>query len=201
MEPKANLMEPMNQQVLECDPMQPDYRTLALELAGTVPVPSPFPALGWIRVSLSEVPSDELNQLGDNGRAEQARKLLLEIVHPVHPRLTVTRVIKLTDLAAIFIPSDSKKPDIQDGEWLLPKDIESKLLGALKAAAEMKSHPLSIPLIRKPAVAFLPEAARVLLRAEVGMTAGESAEYPLLMPGERLRDIRAERACGSHSRP
>src|SRR5262245_1272813 len=96
-----------------------DRGLIAMELAGTVPVPSPFPALGRISVSLLNVSSVELEDLSQASSSDLLQlvgKLLLEVVHQVNPRLTITRLLKLTDVAALFVPDNPRMPEVNDGK-------------------------------------------------------------------------------------
>src|SRR5580704_5946662 len=87
-----------------------DNHLRSIALAGTVAVPSPFPSLGRIDVSTCGITKDEVDCLEARTSFEAVqffRKVFVEIAHEVNPRLTITRVVKLCDIAAVFLPADT----------------------------------------------------------------------------------------------
>jgi hypothetical protein len=164
----------------------------SIALAGTIAVPSPFPALGRIDVSTQGMTKDEVDCLEDPSSFEAVqffKKVLVEIAHEVNPRLTITRVVRLCDIAAAFLPSDTSQVSLSHGQWYLSAELESLVLDKL---SELNSHelPALVPLLFE-AVVYLPETAKVLLRVETGMTAAETVEYYPPTPGDRSQAFRS----------
>src|SRR3954466_14778221 len=99
----------------------------SLTLAGTVGVPSPFPALGRIEVSTYGLSGREIEELDDLTTFEAVqffRKVFVEIVHEINPRLTITRVLKLAEIATAFLPEDPCRVAMTRGHWYLAADLE-----------------------------------------------------------------------------
>jgi hypothetical protein len=176
-----------------------DRQMIALELAGTVPLPCPFPALARVNLSLSRLDQAVLEELPTLPPSEQSRflrQLLVEVVHEVNPRLIMTRLVKLSDLSALFVPDDPRAPEHSRGRWLLSEDLFALALSILEGLDRLDPLPATVPLLDEPAIAYVPETAKLLLRVETGMTAAESAEYYPPMPGDRSHDFRSLIACG-----
>jgi hypothetical protein len=163
-----------------------DHHLRSIALAGTIAVPSPFPALGRIEISTHGVSKDEVDSLQDPTSFEAVqffRKVHVEIVHEVNPRLTITRVVRLCDIAAAFLPADSSHVSLSHGQWYLSAELESLVLERL-SESNSPEFPALVPLLFE-AIVYLPETAKVLLRVETGMTAAESVEYYPPTPGDR----------------
>jgi hypothetical protein len=169
-----------------------DHHLRSIALAGTVAVPSPFPALGRIDVSTYGITKDEVDCL-EAPRSFEAveffRKVFVEIAHEVNPRLTITRVVKLCDIAAVFLPADTSPVSLSQGQWYLSAELEALVLEKL-SELNTPDFPALIPLLCE-SIVYLPETAKVLLRVETGMTAAESVEYYPPTPGDRSDAFRS----------
>jgi hypothetical protein len=137
----------------------------AIKLAGTVALPSPFPAFG----SLSIVVAPE----------DGEQETYLRIVQQVSGKRIITRFVRLADVRAIKAP---EKPGAEGSPetWQLigPKDIQRRIAKqekelrtqASKTGAACESEWLPA------AIVYVPEAAPVLHRNDIGVTAAVSAE-------------------------
>jgi hypothetical protein len=164
----------------------------SIALAGTVAVPSPFPSLSRIDVSTYGITKDEVDSLDAPTSFEALqffRKVLVEIAHEVNPRLTITRVVKLCDVAAAFLPADTSQVSLSHGQWYLSAELEALVLDKL-SELDTQDLPALVPLLFE-SIVYLPETAKVLLRVETGMTAAESVEYYPPTPGDRSYAFRS----------
>jgi hypothetical protein len=137
----------------------------AIKLAGTVALPSPFPASG--AVSIVVAPED-----GEH-------ETYLRIVQAITAKRIITRFVRLADVRAIKAPTTPGSPEGPE-TWALigPKqiqrmiaDMEKKLrASASKSGASTESEWLP------SAIVYVPESAPVLHRNDVGVTAAVSAE-------------------------
>ena len=137
----------------------------AIKLAGTVALPSPFPASG--SVSIVVAPED-----GEH-------ETYLKIVQAVTGKRMITRFVRLADVRAIRTPAENKSSESPETWDLighkkilrLIADSEKKLrASASKSAGAAESEWLPC------AIVYVPEAAPVLHRNDVGVTAAVSAE-------------------------
>ena len=126
-------------------------------LAGTVPIPSPFPSLG--KISLELRAGDVKQEPGD--LALDA----VRIVHQQSPRVLIARTVLLDDVQAVFIPDRPGSVDLVLGTWCFRPDIRRRLIALVAENVKTKG------------IVYVPEAARVYMEVGVGMTAAESAEY------------------------
>jgi hypothetical protein len=143
------------------------FQLRSFALAGTVPVPSPFPEVG--RITL--VPGGLVY-----GRmaGEPVREDLVVIDHAQSNRLLVRRRVLLRDVAAVvFAPLDACEDN-----WYFGPEIG----GELGARAKQGRDDLLL------GIAYVREQAPVLMQVEVGMTAAESAEYYPPPVGEATDD-------------
>jgi hypothetical protein len=137
----------------------------AITLAGTVALPSPFPASGSLHIVVA--PED-----GDY-------ETYLRIVQHVTAKRIITRFVRMSDVRAIKAPA---KPDA-DGSpetWELtgPKEIGRKIdkqAKELLAQASKSGTACESPWL-PAAIVYVAEAAPVLHRNDVGVTAAVSAE-------------------------
>lgn len=149
---------------MSTDPSRPsDFgpaHLLALSLAGTVSLPSGFPATG----DLYLVPGPESG----------ASRHVLKLVQAVNNLHEITRFLGLEDLRAISMPDgDGSDPDAARrtfGVERLAKVIEEAVAALSRGAAEW---PLGLGV-----VIHVREAAPVLVRilSHFGVTAAEAAE-------------------------
>ena len=144
----------------------PDQR-LALALAGTVALPSPFPATG--RVSVLMVPRPRQH--------DQATELdfFLKSIHVVSPRNIVTRIVEIDALRAVGCYSGDGGYS-WGGEWtVVPAGyLSEKIKAAMKSLSSADLGPgggsYEIPLLES-AVLYVPESTPVLHRQELSLEA------------------------------
>ena len=108
-----------------------DNHLRSMALAGTVAVPSPFPAAGPDRCEhATALPKTRSTvwRTPRRSRPSSFRKVLVEIAHEVNPRLTITRVVKLCDIAAVFQPADTSQVSLSQGQWYLSPELEGVVL-------------------------------------------------------------------------
>jgi hypothetical protein len=135
----------------------------AFSLAGTVPVPSPFPEVGRLVL----VPGGLA--YGETG-GPPVQEDLVVIEHLQSNRLLIRRSVLLRDVAAVvFVPVD------KDDHWFFGPEVGKEL--------EARSNSNRDDLLT--GIAYVREQAPVLMQVEVGMTAAESAEYYPPVVGER----------------
>jgi hypothetical protein len=148
--------------------LSPD-QFLALQLAGTVALPSPSPATGSVEISPSS----------------NASGIYLRIVHRVSQKLTLVRYVSIDHVRAIcahwevggaagLAKGAAAKPSVATC-WACKTLVEfgPLLEQRLKAG---KGGPFPLPWL-EDAVVYVPEQAPVLMQVDVGLTAAESAEY------------------------
>jgi hypothetical protein len=136
----------------------------ALALAGTVALPSPYPAYGSVSLVV----------VGDG----DDREVLVKIVQVVSPRRIITRFIRPEDIRAI-----RGNPDGTVGagpeSWpicdikKLRADLDSRIKALL---ARVGTGPHAESLWYPAAIVYVPESAPVLHRNEIGVAAAISAE-------------------------
>jgi hypothetical protein len=137
----------------------------AMKLAGTVALPSPFPAFG--SVSIVVAPDD-----GDH-------ETYLRIVQHVTGKRIITRFVKLADVRAIRAPATSEAQGSPDTwELIGPKEIGRRIAKHEKGlrATASKSGDSSGADWLPAAIVYVPETASVLHRNDVAVTAAVSAE-------------------------
>jgi hypothetical protein len=138
---------------------------VAMKLAGTVALPSPFPAFGSLHIVVA--PED-----GDY-------ETYLRIVQQVTGKRIITRFVRLADVRAIRAPA---KPEAAGSPetWDLtgPKEIQRKIAKKEKElrAQATKSETACESEWLPAAIVYVAEAAPVLHRNDVGVTAAVSAE-------------------------
>jgi hypothetical protein len=176
----------------------------AFSLAGTVGLPAPFPAVGYLYLVFNEdenpIDSIEQNHESETESESEAEaelfeqdsgfgaETLLKIVHEVSPKVTIVRLVRLMDVSALFLPEDPNKVDFDEGTWYLEKDLIGLALSCLGEAGERSDEhesPDEVPLALRPGIVFVPETARLLHQVELGLTAAESVEYYPPLGGHR----------------
>lgn len=175
---------------------------LAYALSGTVPLPSPYPARGKLSAVL-ELQGTEIT------------RLLFKIVHRVHLRLKITRLVDQSDLRAVRVPrdlvqqagdGDDSYGGVEDGDdvvfpyrTIAPRVIEMVRARYYtqqrdQAASRQPTEPIEVELF-DDAILYVDESASVLMDVGVGMTAAESANYypPMTVYPESVRCDRGPR--------
>jgi hypothetical protein len=137
----------------------------ALKIAGTVALPSPFPACGSLSIVVA--PED-----GDY-------ETYLRIVQPVTGKRIITRFVRLADVRALRAPETAEASGAPE-TWPIigAREIQRRIAKKEKElrAAATKSGSASESEWLPAAIVYVPEAAPVLHRNDVGVTAAVSAE-------------------------
>jgi hypothetical protein len=154
---------------------------VALTLAGTVALPSPFPCLGELRLS-TDIPQGYKATPADL-TATAANPVFLSTTHRISPKLRITRFVNLEDVSAVFLPDCPSAVSLNAGTWLLPAEVRAETLDRLnrRPTRTRKDDAFRLGI----GIIYVAETANVLMQVEVGMTAAESAEYYPPLPGEK----------------
>jgi hypothetical protein len=141
----------------------------AVALAGTVALPSPYPAYGQAFFVLSDWEGDTV--------------IYVKLVQNVSKKQIVTWHVKPGEIRAIRLQPPGGSNDPESWPILSPaktrKEIAAGETAIIAHAKEAGVKSLEEPW--HPAVIlYVPEAAPVLFRHEVAMTAAESVESPLI---------------------
>jgi hypothetical protein len=139
----------------------------AIALAGTVSLPAPFPATGPVSVVLI--------------REDDSWETYIKIVQVVSLHRIVTRYVRRADIRAIRAPAGPARNGGPES-WPVRKfkqaqgEIDAREQ-ALRDRAPDQATPAELELDWHPeAIVYVPEAASVLHRVEIGVTAAVSAE-------------------------
>jgi hypothetical protein len=124
----------------------------ALFIPGTVALPSPIPCLGMISFRSM------------NGSNDPRDVLLVRVEETVGLHNMIARIVRAPHVAAIYYPQNADNPDLGAGDWIFGPDVAAKV-----------GEP-------RRGIVFVAKDAPVLIQAEFGMTAEESAQYPLWYP-------------------
>jgi hypothetical protein len=151
-------------------PQLGESQRVAFALAGTIALPSPFPATGLVSIGLFPPPAKV--------RAWEPT-FYLRVVHSLNQSHIITRYVRPEDLRAVRLCSE-KQPDSELRGWLFQSAADvSSLIDDKKTTLRKysdSSGPTEIMLFEQPAIIYVPESAPVLLRLEYGVTAAESLE-------------------------
>lgn len=156
------------------------HRT-ALALAGTIPLPSPFPASG--RVYLIGVANTQTTN--GNGHSNGV-DFYLKSVQVISERNILSRTLEIDSVRAIGFhrPSEHKDhdrpPHVNGDDWqVVPIDDSNTVAEAMQRLRDARNGSqngsLEVLLYEK-AVLYVREAAPVLHHQELGITAAISAE-------------------------
>ena len=139
----------------------------AIALAGTVPLPAPFPASGPVSVVLI--------------REDGGWETYIKVVQVVSLHRIITRYVRRADIRAIRAPA-GPEPNGGPESWPLRRfkqaqgEIDAREQ-TLRAGAQDPGPAAELEAEWHPeAIVYVPEAASVLHRVEVGVTAAVSAE-------------------------
>jgi hypothetical protein len=140
-----------------------------LHLAGTVRLPTPYPATGSLAIVKYDAScySDE--------------KTILRLTHKIGDRIDVSRIFRLRDVQAIRATWPSEGEASGKGtepQKSPPSKRELKVGNAVSKSLEahLKAH-ASDPIWLEDASVYLPESAPVVLQVEAAQSAAESADY------------------------
>ncbi len=140
----------------------------AVTLAGTVPLPSPYPACGQAFFAYTEWDGEPV--------------VYIKLVQVVGPKNIVTRFIKPEDIRAIRTPA-SEDTDPETWPLLSPtrtrKQIDDGIKAIIAKAKAAKVTHLETSW-QVAAILYVLETAPVLHRHDVAMTAAVSFEQPAL---------------------
>lgn len=166
---------------------------IALNLAGAVAVPTPRPATARVlAVTDGKVTARIARLLGGDQPPRSAlrgllRRVCLRVVHRISPRLTITRLIPVHEVRAVFVPDDPDDAHLDRGRWYLPGEVAHQATSALAeryGQVGREAH-VEVAVFACPGIVYLAEAAPLLMQVEVSMTAAESAEYYPPLPHDR----------------
>ena len=161
----------------------PDQRA-ALSLAGTIALPSPFPATA--RITIGVMP--RTNTPG----ADPTPRFFLKLVEHLRDNYIVTRLASLKDLRAIRFRSAPTQPG-QPWHWTLKTredlftdlDDARKLLESQAEEASRAGLPFSYETDLDSGaygILYVPETAQILVRVEFGLLASEAAQAAAMTP-------------------
>jgi hypothetical protein len=170
--------------------LEPD-QTVALSLAGTVALPSPYPACGPVDIVVEEVGGEVVG-------------VFLKVTHRANRRLKIARIVPIDHVRVILAakslapegyPSAAEEPEVK-GEWvattLFPLQVRVRHLIEVAVERRRKNRdkddrlpPLDPIRLVDEAILYVTESAPVLMEVEVSLTAAESANYyPPMTAGE-----------------
>jgi hypothetical protein len=139
----------------------------SLYLAGTVSVPRHFPELGRVRFERRAIRLDS--------RGYGTRSVIrVEVTASFH--VAVARTFMVTDVAAVFVPSDPACVRFSHGRFLLGPEIEDHW----DEVADDEGSVLGI--------VYVPELARTLTEIQMAGTAAQSIDYVPPMTMDRSVD-------------
>ncbi len=143
-----------------------DEHKATLALAGTVALPSPFPASARIFVGIMPT-----SAAGDQH--------YLKIVEKLGDKYTVTRLMNLDYLRAVRLrPASGSYHDVREWELKTAAELKAELAAAINELPPNPATAYEVPLFpaKQEGVVYVPETAPVLVRAEYGVLAAEAAE-------------------------
>jgi hypothetical protein len=156
-----------------------EEQRLAFDLAGTVGLPSPFPAVG--RVFVIRTPKKtEPGEKDDHGP-----RFFIKIVQTISPKHIATTFLQTEDVRAVRCPPESGPvTDLATWTFLNIDDVRALIKAAIKElskAEHVAACSFEVQLFNQ-AVVYVPESAPVLSRAEFALVAAVAAEQvPILL--------------------
>ena len=140
---------------------------LAFALAGTVALPSPFPASGQLSLGTTAG--------GARNFVSETSDHYLRLVHVISPKLVITRFLALEDVRAVSLPGKT----LADPRQSLTRSDSNFSQVIDKAKTQLTKGPkagLNETVVFPDVIIYVPETAPVLLRLayEFGVTAAES---------------------------
>lgn len=145
---------------------------IAFRLAGTVGLPSPYPATGsvYVVVRLAKDPKDW--------------EVFLRVVHRLNLTLKIARLVRWDDVRGILARWKTPTPDAPPG-WSvkLAEDLRGHVYDQIQKEKKDKVEGWFELKWLSEAIVYVPESAPVYMQVGAGLTAAESAEYypPLAM--------------------
>lgn len=149
----------------------------ALELVGTVALPSPFPATGRILLVRHPLPPGTDD--------ESARKYHIKIVQAINDSCIITRFVDHNAVNLIRFQPASQGESSKEGPFSLDHEAVQKLVSsqAWDVIDERASHEIE-PYPQYTGVVHVPETQPVLLRYDLSVPAATSLEQ-LISSGAR----------------
>jgi hypothetical protein len=162
----------------------------AFDLAGTIALPSPFPACGRLLIVRVARPKAVTGQKPAQGKkAEDNASYILKLVQAVSEKLLVTRFVSPDDVRSVRVvagaanTADPNSWNLIDGAELRAELLKIDWGNAAKE--EHGSHELEL---YAAAVLYVPESVQVLVRLEFGLPAALSVENALYTIPQGLTD-------------
>jgi hypothetical protein len=148
---------------------------IAFRLAGTVGLPSPYPATGSVYVVVR--------------LAKEAKdwEVFLRIVHRLNVKVKIGRLVQWHDVRAILArwKPASETPPAAAPVWAvkLAEELRGHVYDQIQKEKKEKVEGWFEFKWLSEAIVYVPESASVYMQVGVGLTAAESAEYyPPLAP-------------------
>ena len=140
---------------------------VAFALAGTVALPSPFPASGRVSIGIFQ-------QIKGQEKRVKEPTYYLKSVQLITETLIVTRIFSLSDLRAARTYTDTASTD-GSAEWTLSTVEEAwgEISNTIKL---IKGENLEV-IWKRAAILYVLESTPVLTRVEKGLTAAESCVF------------------------
>jgi hypothetical protein len=165
----------------------------AFDLAGTIALPSPFPAFGRLLVVRVARPKTVTSQNPTQGNnPEDNASYILKLVQTVSEKLLVTRFVSPGDVrSARVVAGAASTADPNSWQLIDGNELRAELLKidwGNAAKEERSSHELEL---YAAAVLYVPESVQVLVRLEFGLPAALSVENALYTIPQGLTDQEA----------
>jgi hypothetical protein len=145
---------------------------LAFDLAGTVGLPSPFPATG--RVSLIR---SAQNEAGPSGGSKP--RFFIKILQSVSPKQIMTVFVDPYDVRGVrYHTGRGTVADASSWKFMNIDDVRARIKSAIEELTKPSyaaSGSFEIPLFEE-AIVYVPESAPLLARAEIALVAAVAAE-------------------------
>jgi hypothetical protein len=150
-----------------------EEQKLAFDLAGTVGLPSPFPAVG--RVFVVRTPKKaEAGEKDDPGA-----RFFIKIVQTISPKHIATLFLETDDVRAVRCPPESgPATDLASWKFQNIDEVRGQIKGAIKELSKpdyAAAGSFEVELFEE-AVVYVPEFAPVLSRVEFALVAATAAE-------------------------
>jgi hypothetical protein len=155
--------------------MDPDLgknQRTALLLAGTVTLPSPFPAMG--RVSLVVDPRDPAGK----------RPSIVKIEHKLNDMQIISWFVNESDIRACRVPpAAGTSVPLEEWRILTSEEVGGKIEDERTRLAGQSPQPgqFDEPSLYDAAIVHVPETARVLVRVEAGVAAAVGTDAPAFL--------------------
>jgi hypothetical protein len=163
----------------------------AFDLAGTVALPSPFPAFGRLVVVRVARPKVVPSQKSTQGKkSEDNASYILKLVQAVSEKLLVTRFVSPDDVRSVrVVPAAANTSDPNSWKLIDGADLRAELQKIDWGNATKEEHGSHELELYATAVLYVPESAQVLVRLEFGLPAALSVENALYTVPQGLTDL------------